>query len=327
MYAGGTAASDIAASLEVKDESTNGQYLYICFQQHAPSAGAPGTCVQIKNSDTSWHKITIETQDSPTGSFKQYRTKTDTGDFSAWADSTSFGGTPMPNGGTYNYVWLIVQNSTSVGTRIYVDQLQDEISDVTATRIVSIFSPAQGSVQTNNNVPFNFTYWYNDSASSTPYDTIGVQIQDNTVSQTIQGPTEPITATGGATFSEHKALPDGHSYTWTPYFFDTASSSQLLGPAINFSINTTATTTVTGLPAGLQTLWNMIQNNPPFGFIFQVRAQINNLSATSTAPAATLRVADSIRTKIINPLDVGLSSVVFLFFLRWLYFRMKHFEF
>ena len=202
----------------------------------------------------------------------------------------------------------------------------DGYSPTSFSSILSIVGPTEGSTVTDVNVAFSF--WYNSvcTASSTPYSIAGLNIQDNTISQTQQGPLE-TTACGVHLFQHSQVLQDGHSYTWTPFLYSTVASTTIDGPPTDFLLNTAGTTTeVTGLPSGLQNLWNAVQNNPPFGFIFQVRSQLSNLSASSS-PAATLQVVSSIRARILDPLDIGLASVLWLFFARWLFFRAKHFNF
>jgi hypothetical protein len=265
----------------------------------------------------------MQTRDS-SGAYKEFRKAYNDGTFSSWA-AADIGGN-FPNGETIDSIEIGAQNGSATYHRYY-DELRSDVANIDSTQFTSIISPVQGSTLTNNDVLFSFSYFYADTASSTPYDTVAVSIQDNTISQTIQGPSQLITSTGGANFSKDLILADNHLYTWTPFFLNSSTGAILNGPATGFFINTTGQTdTIATLPTGLQQIWNAVQNNPPFGFIFQVRNQINGLTATGT-PAVSLYIMDFERNYVLTPLDTAIASILWLFFLIWLYYRAKHFEF
>jgi hypothetical protein len=194
----------------------------------------------------------------------------------------------------------------------------------TSTRIIQINSPTNGSTVAGNTPTFSFNYYYN--SATTTLDTAGVNIQDVTVSQEIAGPTEAITADGESTFSEPYALTSGHTYLWTPFLASSTNPAVgVQGPSSTFTISTSALATTT-VPTVFQPLWDAIQNNPPFGFIFQLRADLQNLNASST-PAVTLDLADFEVNNIFHPLDVGISGLLAFVFARWAFKRATHFEF
>ncbi|MDE2021140.1 MAG: hypothetical protein KGJ13_12460, partial [Patescibacteria group bacterium] len=89
------------------------------------------------------------------------------------------------------------------------------------------------------------------------------------------------------------------------------------------SLSGAASTTV---PTAFQGLWNAIQNNPPFGFIFQIKAQLDSLSATGT-PTTTLDLPTFEVNDIFSPFDTGLAGIMYLVFAVWLIKRFAHFEF
>jgi len=219
---------------------------------------------------------------------------------------------PLSSGASIRY-------GNSGGTPYYVLDSND-------TRIVSLVNPVNGATSSGTSVIFDFTYFYNDSASSTPYDVAGFNLQDNTASQTINTPTAPIEQSGGGEFQGSLTLVNGDSYTWTPYLFDTASYARLDGPSATFTVGTPSSS-ITGLPFGYQGLWDAIQNNPPFAFIFQLRTDLSALSPTTTPAAVTLNIPDYERTNIIGPLDTGIASLLALFFAVWAFKRFQHFEF
>jgi hypothetical protein len=203
-------------------------------------------------------------------------------------------------------------------------------SPTVGSQILSIVSPIEGAIVTQTSVPFSFWYSSDCSASSTPYDITGFNVRDNTAGQDIQGNLEE-TVCGAHIFNHSFNLTNGHSYTWTPFLYATSATSTLYGASTNFRIDTeyvegSTTPSVTGLPGVLQGLWNLIQNNPPFGFIFQVRNELGNISATSS-PAAAIAIPDFERNYVFSPLDIGLSSLMYFVFAVWAFKRFQHFEF
>lgn len=192
------------------------------------------------------------------------------------------------------------------------------------TRIIGINSPADGATLAGNVVPFSFTYFFN-SASST-YDTAGLTITDITAGQNIvPPPSESITADGESTYSESLTLTSGHSYTWSP-FLSGGTDSPLNGLSYSFTLSGGATSTTAQIPDFFQGIWAAIQNNPPFGFIFQLKDQLDNLNASSS-PAVSLELPTWEEDNVIHPFDLGLAGLLGLLFARWAFKRFVHFEF
>lgn len=73
--------------------------------------------------------------------------------------------------------------------------------------------------------------------------------------------------------------------------------------------------------------WNSfiatIQSKAPVGYFFNVKNSLGGLSATST-PAFSLTIPSHLKTYIFDPFDIGISGILWLFFILHFYKRLKH---
>jgi len=324
--ASSTAVADVALTLAYKTEVDMTAGVYVCLLD-----GNTGNndCVNLDGyTANTWSVIAIQSESGSSGN-KEFRIGSVVAGVTTWGSwyypYARLGGSVIANTESMNGITLI-GDETAGGARTFFDELNNEYIPPTASQITSIVSPIEGSMLTDNNVSFQF--WYNTdcTASSTPYDLAGFNVQDDTVPQNIQGTIE--TTTCGLHLYQHTfPLTDQHTYTWTPFLYSTTASTTIEGASTNFSINTSGVApTVSNLPGGLQGLWNLIQNNPPFGFIFQLRAQLHNLSATSTA-AVSIVIPDFEKNSIFSPLDTGMAGLIYFFLAVWAFERFRHFEF
>ena len=247
---------------------------------------------------------------------------------------------PTPHRYDFTYTGYDAPHRTMLADHFYVLEFQGTITNVqisgdaagnpayvfyglttdTTTRIVQINSPTNGAVLAVPTVAFSFDYYIGTST----YTTAGITLTDNSIGQSMIGPaTSTISASGESTYTGSIQLTVGHSYSWSPELSGGADPA-LFGSTYTFSISngTTGTTTV---PDFFQGLWNGIQNNPPFGFIFQIRTQLLALNASST-PAIELNLAAFELDNIFHPIDLGLASVMYLVFGVWLLKRASHLE-
>jgi len=104
--------------------------------------------------------------------------------------------------------------------------------------VTSIISPTYGSlVSSSDNVHFSFTYYIN----SLVYNRAGFGLVDNTsgVSIDTSSASSSIISSGASTFDGYLDLVYGHTYTWTPYIYDsTGSNGYLFGSSTVFFVGT-----------------------------------------------------------------------------------------
>jgi len=191
----------------------------------------------------------------------------------------------------------------------------------TASRIQAIISPAQQSYSTNA-IVFSYTYYSGYPTVSTA----GVQLQDLTLSQTINTTSivSTTTSSGSQTYAKSLLLSSNHSYRWRAVLvtsagnqysgwrlFDTgqlapvpgASSTldylssffqgSIIGEALNGdnfgTINDTnsGSSTQTGINA-FQNVASYLSNRVPIGYIWDIR-DIYQAAATSSTTFAALK--------------------------------------
>jgi hypothetical protein len=73
--------------------------------------------------------------------------------------------------------------------------------------------------------------------------------------------------------------------------------------------------------------WNSllitIQSKAPIGYFFMIRDNLSGLSATSTPQAFSVVIPSSIKKYIFNPFDIGISAILWFFFIFNFYKRLK----
>lgn len=210
------------------------------------------------------------------------------------------------------------------------------------TEIRDILSPGNGATTPGTTVNVDFTYWFNDVADFGSIDVAGVEMTKITNgAQEIASIEETINASGLSEYSENYGpLTQGSEYAFRPYLRGTTSGRRIYGPLQYFyvvnadiypiDLNTlTASSSVasstTGLVGIFENLRDTVENNPPFGFIFQVKSELEDLSASST-PATSLWIMDWVRDNVLTPLDGLLAAIVGLLFIRWGLKRFSHIE-
>lgn len=72
-----------------------------------------------------------------------------------------------------------------------------------------------------------------------------------------------------------------------------------------------------------QTLKGTLETKAPVGYFYLVKNNIGGLSATSTA-AFSLTIPQHLKTYIFDPFDIGISGILWFFFIFHFYKRLKH---
>lgn len=253
---------------------------------------------------------------------------------------TSPGGGLFPSGGSpaagfraFSYG----SANSSPGTNSYF--ILNGSQDTTATRIVEETSPGNGGTTLSTSVTFTFKYFFNDTADFGRYDQAGVQIEDESVFQESSGVEQAIVASGYSTYTAAKTLTTGHLFLWRGYLRGISSGQYVYGPWQSFAVvtnpggvdlttlsgSTTVASSTDRFSEILIGLGNAIANNPPFGFVFQIKAALSQINASST-PARTLNIPDFEKHYVFDIFDFGMSGIEFLVYAVWMFKRFTHQE-
>ena len=223
----------------------------------------------------------------------------------------------VPSNGAHQFVWGSASSLTP-----YLTITGAFGGDFTT--FLDIISPTNGQNIPGNSVTFSYDYF--NVSSTTDYTTATYLLSDLTTGQNMAGAaTSTIPGDGLNTFTGTQTLTFGDTYSWQPELTGGTTSPNLFGLTYTFTLTSSTSTSVV-VPSFFSGLWTKIQNNPPFGFIFQLKTQLQNLNASST-PAVTLNLATFEIDNVFSPFDTVLAGIMYLVFGIWAFKRFAHFEF
>lgn len=248
------------------------------------------------------------------------------------ADSVSVYGVGLGTT-TANYIWQR-QDSQTISPAILFTGTDN--TDIT-TRIDSLNTPANGATTASETVTFDWTIYFNDTTST--QDKVGIEIVNISSGASILPPPEQdIVASGYSTYDDVLTLNEGEEYLWRAYMRDTTGTQGYIYSGwssffviynpypINLNVASSGVgSTTAGILPNYTSLYTYITTKPPFGFIFQTIAALENLNASST-PAFELESEENITENILSPVDIGMAWIIGLLFTMYMLRRLSHLE-
>lgn len=262
-------------------------------------------------------------------------------------------GTPTPTDGSYwlQFTELGSAYSPDYSDYYYFKAIRSGgswASAYTSADIITSVVPANGDTTATTTVALSFNYFLD--SSSQPAGINGIKVQLERVdeigadSYTFSSPVYDLLSSESHTFT----LPTGSLWDMH-FFFERDPATYFLSeigciagsgcPAIRFSVVDTADTiagdkvtcSITDIAGCLQsalmylfkpssgdfsqfsTLWDMVKNKPPFGYITGFNSALLGLADTGT-PAFTLEQMPILMTDIFTPFRTGLMWVMWVIF-------------
>lgn len=118
---------------------------------------------------------------------------------------------------------------------IYGVDLDEVPEGGSVTRIISQDEPDNGELAPSSVVPFQFTYFNNDTDDD-PVTVAGVDIRDVSSGFQYVPLEEPIIVSGEGSFSQIQQLTEGHFHMWRPYLRNASSTRFVRGSWYSFDV-------------------------------------------------------------------------------------------
>lgn len=241
-------------------------------------------------------------------------------------------GAIKPYGASPNYTNSYYYNDGGFDFNPYL-VLRGIDSTSTTTRIISLDSPASGSITSTNNVQLQFTYYFNDSTHFDLLDRACVALTDTTNGVQYAPKCSFITTSGvnNASFT-YNNLNSGALYSWYAYLTASSTTENRINSApntffvvfnglINGNASTTATSTA-GTLSFFSGMLSQLYEYSPYAYIWDIRDQLNGM-ATGT-PAFNVEVPQGFQDNVFDPLKTGVSALLWLSFLSYILYRVTH---